>query len=364
MKDLINLRSTINQTKGEMTMKKMLFAMLIIGLSLSSSATGVLAGEFPKMKLRYANLVSAKIPTSKADIYVAEELTKRTNGAVQVKMFHGGTLGGSAEMIDLIGGGAVDIGNFVSSYVFSRLPMQGFFAVPLVFPNIESVTELNRKGWATSKKLQEDLVKNNLYPFNFRGLAVVHLISKKPIRTLEDLKGLKVRSFGAVYPKLLQKLGAVPVNLPFHEVYEGLQRGNVDAAITSYGAAFAYKNFEVAKYLSDISFGADSVYLTYINLDLYNGWPQNLKDLFNQIVKEAETVSDKALTGFDQYALAAMQKAGVKLVHFENQAQLDGMRDFVIDLTVDTIIKQGKEYERPAKAYAKWLRAELAKMEK
>lgn len=342
-------------------MKKTLFVMALVGITFAFMIQGVMAEDYPKMKLRYANLVSAKLPTSKADIYVAEELTKRTNGAVQVKIFHGGTLGGSAEMIDLVGEGAVDIGNFVASYVFSRLPMQGFFAMPLAYPDIESVTELNRKGWETSKKLQEDLVKNNLYPFNFRGLAVVHLISKKPIRTMEDLKGMKIRSFGAIFPKLLKKLGAIPVNIQFHEVYEGLQRGTIDAAITSYGAAFAYKNFEVAKYLSDISLGADSLYATYINLDLYNSWPQNLKDLFNEIVKEAEALSDKTLIGFDQYALAGMQKAGAELIHFQDQDKINALRDYATDLTVDTIAKQGKEYEKPAKAYAKWLRAELAK---
>jgi hypothetical protein len=75
-------------------------------------------------------------------------------------------------------------------------------------------------------------------------------------------------------------------------------------------------------------------------------------------------LSDKSLNGFDQYALAEMQKAGVELVHFEDQAKLDGMRDFAIDLTVETIVKQGKEYEQPARDYAKWLRAELAKRAK
>ena len=342
-------------------MKKTLFVLTLALFSVACLVPGVMAEDFPKMKLRYANLVSKKLPTANADIYVAEELTKRTNGAVQVKMFHSGTLGGSTEMIDMVGEDAVDIGNIVGSYVFSRLPMQGFFAMPLAFPDIESVTALNRKGWETNKKLQEDLVKNNLYPFNFRGLAVTHLISKKPIRTMDDLKGLKVRSFGAIYPKILQKLGAVPVNIPFHEVYEGLQRGTVDAALTSYGAAFAYKNYEVAKYLSDISFGADSVYATYINLDLYNSWPQNLRDLFNEIVIEAEAVSDKALNDFDQGALSGMQKAGSELIHFEDQDKLNALRDYAIDLTVETIANQGKEYEQPAKEYAKWLSRNLLK---
>ena len=342
-------------------MKRTFVIIMVVGIALTVLVQGAFAAEYPKMKLRYANLVSAQMPTSKADIFVAKELTKRTNGAVQVKIFHGGTLGSSSEMIDLIGSGAIDMGNFIASYVFSRLPMQAFFSMPLTYPDIETVTKLTRLGWKTSKKLQDDLIKNNLYPFLFRGLAVVHIISKRPIRTLRDLKGLKIRSWGTVFPKLLKKLGAIPVNMQFHEVYEGLQRGTIDAALSSYGVAYAYKNFEVAKYLSDINFGADSVYCSYINLDLYKSWPRNLKDLFNQIIKEAEALSDKTLKGFDQYALAGMQKAGAKLIHFEDQDKINALRNFAIDLTVETIIQQGKAYAKPAREYAEWLKAELAK---
>ena len=342
-------------------MKKLFRIMLTMGIALIVCAQAAYAEDYPKMNLRYANLLAAQIPTSKSEIYIAEELTKRTNGAVQVKMFHGGSLGSSTEMIDLIGEGAVDIGNFVSSYNFSRLPMLSFFTMPLAYPDVQSVTELTRSGWERSKKMQDDLIKNNLYPFNFRGFAITHIISKKPIRNLEDLKGQKVRTFGALFPKLLKKLGAVPVNLQFHEVYEGLQRGTIDAALSSYSAAFAYKNYEVAKYFSDINLGTDFLMCTYANLDLYNSWPQSLKDQFNIIVKEATILSDKTHIGFDQYAIAEMQKAGIELIQFEDQDKIDALRDWAIDLTVEAIVKQGKEYEKPAKDYAKWLKAELAK---
>lgn len=86
------------------------------------------------MELRFANSVPASFPTAKADIFVAEELTKRTNGAVEVKMFHGGTLGPPTEMIDMIGDGAVDMGNFPNTYVMSRPPLTQFFSIPIVYP--------------------------------------------------------------------------------------------------------------------------------------------------------------------------------------------------------------------------------------
>jgi len=342
-------------------MKKNLLKLMFISIVMMILSGGAFAEEFPKIKLRFANSVPASFPTSKADIYVAEELAKRTNGAVTVKMFHGGTLGSPKEMIDMIGGGAVDMGNFPATYVFSRLPMTQFFSIPVVYPDLATNGALMRAGFETSKKMAEDYRKNNLYPFNFRALPVYNIISKKPITKIEDFKGLKIRTFGTVAPKMFQALGAIPVNIQFYEVYEGLQRGTVDAAFTSTAAGFAYKLQEVADYIIDINLGADPCYTSFINLDVYNSWPQNLKDLFNQIVKEAEALSNKVHTGFGQYATAQMLKAGVKMHHFEDTDKFFKAIPDPITLAYESVINQGKEYEAPAKEYAEWLRAKLAK---
>ena len=342
-------------------MKKVGSLLFLIGIGLFMFSQGTLAQSYPKMRLKFANQLSKKMPPSKPDIFVATQLQKRTNGAVKVKMFHGGTLGNHQEMIDLVGEGAVDIGNFAAAYVFSRLPMEAFYSIPLVYPDVPTLVELGRKGWENSKKMQADHIKNGLYPFNHKGLGIIRILSKKPIRTMADLKGLKIRSFGAVYPKVLSRLGAIPVNMQFHEVYEGLQRGTVDAALTSYGLAAAFKYYEVAKYMSEINLGTDAAGRSYVNLDLYNSWPQNLKDLFGQIVLESEAMGVKVMVGFDQWAKGAMKKAGVKYIPFEDQAKVNQHRDYAIDLTAETIIAQGKEYEKPARAYAAWLKAELKK---
>jgi TRAP-type transport system periplasmic protein len=343
-------------------MKKILCKLMIISIVMMFMSGGAVADEFQKIKLRFANAVPANFPTSKADIFIAEELEKRTNGAVTVKMFHGGTLGSPKEMIDLIGDGAIDMGNFPSTYVFSRLPMTQFFSIPTVYPNLAINGALMRAGFESSKKMAEDFKKNNLYPFNFRALPVYNIISKKPITKMEDFKGLKIRTFGTVAPKMFKAVGAIPVNIQFHEVYEGLQRGTVDAAFTSTAAGYAYKLQEVAKYIIDLPLGADPCYQSFVNLDVYNSWPQNLKDLFNQIVKEAEALSNKVHSGFGQYATAEMLKAGVKMHHFEDADKFYNAIPDPIQITYESVINQGKSYKAPAKKYADWLRAEIAKL--
>jgi len=342
-------------------MKKAMSVLITLGMLCVIPIHGAYAQDYPKMSLRYANIITKQMPPSKIDIYVAEQLEKRTNGAIKVKMFHGGTLGNHNEMIDLVGEGAVDIGNFAAAYNFSRIPMAIFYSLPFVYPDIPSVVKLGPLGLQQSKKMQEDYAKNGLLPFGHRGLGVTHLISKKPIRTMADLKGLKIRAFGAIFPKLMSELGAIPVNLQAHEVYEGLQRGTVDAAVTTFAVAFAYKLFEVAPNLIDINLGTDSLFRSYINLDLYNSWPQHLKDLFHQIVKEAEAMGVKIMVGFEQYAVATMQKAGAKIVHFEEAEKLKPFRDAALEMAVELVSAQGKEYEKPARDYAAWLKAEVEK---
>jgi TRAP-type C4-dicarboxylate transport system substrate-binding protein len=181
------------------------------------------------MKLRYANNLPVKAPNSKVDIFVANELTKRTHGRVQVEIYHAETLGKSTEMIDLVGGGAVDIGNIPHGYSFARLPMNAFFNTPVIYKDLVIAAKMSKLGYQTQKKVQEDMQKNNLHPLFFRALNEYRLISKKPIRTLADFKGLKVRTFGAVNPKMFKALGAVPVSMTHTDAYEGLKRGTIDS---------------------------------------------------------------------------------------------------------------------------------------
>ncbi len=347
-------------------MKKMMIRMMLAVAFLSIlMVTGVFgAEEFPEMKLRYANFVPESTPTTKADIFVATELTKRTNGRVKVTMYHGGTMGDSKEMIDLVGEGAIEIGNFSGAYNFSRMPLQAFFGIPMLMKDATMAGKLMRAAAKTQTELQEDWKKNNLHAFNLRGLPPYRLISTKPIKKLEDLKGLRVRTFGKTSPKVFKGLGAVPVNMTVGEAYEGLQRGSVDAVFLPWAGMYAYKLHEVAKYVSDINFGADSCYLTYVNLDVWNSWPQNLKDLFNQIVTEAELMSDQMVAGLDKKLLGAMQQAGAELVHFEDQEKLIEAVADPIGMVEAEVANVGGVYKQASKVYAEFLRAEIARMEK
>lgn len=334
---------------------------LLIGFALSVMVLKCWAEDYPNMKLRYANFGPENAPHSKGIIFVANELNRRTNGRIQVTIYHGGTLGNSTEIIDLVGGGAVDFANIPHGYNFARLPMNAFFNTPMIYKNCVIAAKMSKLGYQTQKKVQEDMRKNNLHPFLFTALNEYRLISKKPIRTLADLKGLRVRTFGAINPRMFKALGAVPVSMPHTDAYEGLRRGTLDSVYLTWNAFYIFKLFEVAKYISDVNFGAIGGYLNYVNLNLWNSWPQNLKTLFHQITLEAEQMSLKVTGEFDKKALKLMIEAGAELIHFEEQEQLEKAVPDTIKLVADRVADVGKQYEAPARKYAEFLRAELSR---
>ena len=138
----------------------------------------------------------------------------------------------------------------------------------------------------------------------------------------------------------------------------------MDAVFLPWAGMYVYKLHEVAKYISDINFGADGCYVSYVNLDVWNSWPKNLQDLFNQIVMEAELMSDKMVDGIDKKLLGAMQKAGAELVHFEDQDKLIEAVPDPIGLVEEEVASVGGAYKEAAKIYAAFLKAEIARLEK
>ena len=104
------------------------------------------------------------------------------------------------------------------------------------------------------------------------------LITKKPVRKVEDLKGMKIRSAGELNNLSIKALGAVPVNIPYSDVYSALQNGLVDGSITSMSDAGDHRLYEVAKYYTKLNMTALGVAYA-MNPKTYDSLPDDLKTL-------------------------------------------------------------------------------------
>lgn len=322
-------------------------------------STGAFAQDYPQMSVRYANFLPEGFTTSVIDQFVADEIAKRTDGKVRFEMFHGGTLGGPAEMVELVGAGAVDIGNFPVGYFFSQFPVSGLAdSLPIIFPTAEAAAQVQKDAYEALDEVRAEFDAANLHPFLYRGLPQYRLLCTKPVKSLADFNGLKVRTYGTFHPIVFTTFNAVPVNIELGEMYEGLQRGTVDCAYLNYQTAALYNLFEVAKFASDAEFGATPLFLTYVNKDVWEAWTPEFRALFDEVVAEAEAKAASEINAAEESGLETLKANGVAVVAFEDQEKMEEALPDFLDLWIEHLDKAG--HGEAAKKHAAFVRERLA----
>ena len=145
------------------------------------------------------------------------------------------------------------------------------------------------------------------------GPSPLVFISREPLNTVQDLKGLKIRGSGAA-PDLITNLGAVPVTLAPAELYMALQTGTVDGVIMPNYTIGTLNLWDVAKGLMGPPFGQVAGDM-YVNLEVYNGLSDDLKEIVEEAAEDAmhhylETLSVK----MDEILELAEREHGVTMV--------------------------------------------------
>ncbi len=175
-----------------------------------------------------------------------------TNGAVEVQLFPNSQLGKDAEVLQQVKAGLVQAGMFSMAGIASMYPPIGVIDVPFVFPDIAATHEVLDGPFG--QKLAKDLeAKTGLKCLGFSDSGGFFQItnSKRPIKTLADMKGLKIRVMPLeTHKKLIEGLGAQPASIAWTELYTSLQTGVADGQINPVSIV-AYSNFEeVQKYIT------------------------------------------------------------------------------------------------------------------
>ena len=327
-------------------------------------ATGVNAQTYPEMNLRLAHFFPASTVQSQVDQWWADEIEKRSGGKIKVKIFWGESLGKAAEILDLVGSGAVELGATAPAYFPSKLPLTGATnSLPMVFKSHKQAQVITTELVEKIPEMQQEHKRNKVMPLFYHSVNNFHILCTKPVAKMEDFKGLKIRSYGEYVPMLWGKLGAVAVNSMTPELYEGLQRGKLDCAYFPHELTGSLKLYEVAKYQSTADFGAIVSFPVYVNDELWEKWPAQVKTLFMNASKDA------VRRDFEQVRLAgkmALEKAikdnGVKVVPFQDQVALEKAAPDFIAIWAENMKKKGLG-DAAAKTVAMWkkLLAEVGK---
>ena len=178
----------------------------------------------------------------------AKSVEQRTNGRVQFELTSLPELGlGGAETIRVLKTGVVDVTETYGGYVAGELPLLEILEMPGIFPSPEVAKKAILAWKPTEAKILDE--KANAVLLAMAVYPDQAIFSKKPLRKLEDFKGLKTRVHSVALSSLVAGLGAEPLTIAFAETYTALERGTLDAAISGTNPGYGLRWYEVSKYL-------------------------------------------------------------------------------------------------------------------
>ena len=279
---------------------------LMVGLGLAASAAGA-----AELKLGYS-----LAPTSHYGVgasAMAEELAKRTNGKWTIKQFPANALGGEREMVEGAQIGTVDIVVTSTGPVGNFVPDTLLTDIPFLFKDYKHAHAV--LDGPIGQRILDQFPKHGLIGLawgenGFRNLTN----SKRPIRTPEDAKGLKVRTMeNQVHMTAFRTIGVLPTPMAFPELFTALQQGTVDGQENPIGVILSAKFPQVQKYMTL----TQHVYSPALIILSPSVWNQ-LNDQEKQAFKEAAKVGAQAMRkkAFDdaENGVAELKKQGMEVV--------------------------------------------------
>ncbi|WP_417264431.1 TRAP transporter substrate-binding protein DctP [Celeribacter sp.] len=221
---------------------------------------------------------------TKASEWMAEEMSDRTDGELEANIQFGGVLASVREAPTAIETGLMDMGNVVVPYFPEQMPINN--ALPFFTPNTlnqRDVGELWLKWHEEIPAFSEELARYNMKLLTVRPLPNYGFICTSPIRTLEDFKGKRIRTYGIALPALVEALGGVPVSFVDVEMYEAMSNNILDCSASDLGFVEAFQLHEVASYFVNVPLGANWGQIIAMNLDTYNALSDDEKAMFEEM---------------------------------------------------------------------------------
>jgi TRAP-type C4-dicarboxylate transport system substrate-binding protein len=252
------------------------------------------------IKLTYADFFP---PTNWNSILAkqwCDEIKKQTNGRVEITYYPAGQLAASNKIADAVETGIADIGMSCTAYTLGRFPLSELIDMPHNYPDGWTATKTAFDFLSKYKLAEWD--KYHLLYFHAHGPQVIYT-TKKPVRKLEDLKGLVIRSTG-IGAKIIEALGAKGYAAGQGDAYELMSKGTIDGSFTPREPLKGWKQAEVVNYVTG-TYGIGSTAGFYVVMNKAK-WDSLPKDIQDKITKISEQWVDKHAMSWTAYDKAAI----------------------------------------------------------
>jgi TRAP-type C4-dicarboxylate transport system substrate-binding protein len=334
----------------------------ILGLALVAAL--VMGGLSPAtaadpVKLTYSCFFPPTHIQSKLAEAWCKEVEKRTNGKVKVEYFPGQTLTKAKQVYDGVVQGMSDLGFCLFAYTRGRFPLMEVVDLPLGYKSGKAATQVAN---AVYKEFDPKELKDvKVMYLHAHGPGLLHT-KEKPVKKMEDLKGLKIRSHGTT-ANMVKALGGTPVAMPMPDLYQSLQRGVVDGALYPVEVNKGWKMAEVVQYCTENFANAyTATFYVVMNKDKWNALPDDVKKIIAKINEEWIPKHGEAWDSSDKVGHDYMIKKGRKFIQLskEEAARWKKATDPVLDQYVKDASKKGV----PAAKALEFTKKKLAEVNK
>ena len=331
-------------------MKRLMIKTVLAAVALA--AVGLSSAQEKTFKLALQNPKGHPLATGAEKF--AELVAAKSGGKLKVNVFPGGTLGGDAPNVSALQGGTIEMVLLNSGILASQVKPFEVYDFPFMFANAKEADAV--VDGAFGQKMHASLADKGIVGLAYFELGFRNITnSKKPLTTVEDIAGLKLRVIpNAINVDWVKAVGANPTPLAFPEVYAALEQKAIDGQENPLSVILANKFFEVQKFLA-------------VTNHQYN--PQSL--IFSKKIWDALSADEKKI----------LQDAANEAGKFERQinrdaaaSQLDGLKKAGMQVTEFSAAEQAKlrdkfkpvidKHGAAIAATVADLQAELAKLRK
>ncbi|MBT2786441.1 MULTISPECIES: TRAP transporter substrate-binding protein DctP [unclassified Halomonas] len=314
---------------------------LIASVSIASSISSAIAADYT---MRLAHQLPGSHHVAQAIEAFADEVKTNSNGRIEVQIFGGAQLYGPTEFHAAVARGHIEAASIVSLLWGGTIPEMQVFNIPYLMTGRHQLEQFPTSEAAAilDDKMASKGVKNLAWLLDANNAAFTS--SDAPLIAPDDFQGTKIRGLSRVFDAGLIAMGASPATMPGSEVYQGLQTGVIDAAITSTDAVYSRRYFEVQDYAV-----ASNLITVYQNIIVNPQWweslPEDLQSLVESAASSTENVLLPETDEIDPTGIAKLEENNVEVTVLSDE-QVDALRIAMQPAVEQAFIESANDGER------------------
>jgi TRAP-type C4-dicarboxylate transport system substrate-binding protein len=266
-------------------MSKKLFICLLI-MSTIASVVGLSSDICARKKekvfyLTFGSMNSTAPLSERATIGWEKWIERESGGRIKITHYASETLAKAPDLYDAVESGICDMAAQYSHFLSGRIPVNEVTSLPGIFewPGSMPASLTHMELYDKYPEIQAEYSDVKVLYFYYGAPTQIQTVTK-PVRTMEDLKGMIMLEIGPWAQRAMKLLGGTPESLPPVENYDALVKGLADGISVNWAGADAFGYMDVIKYSTEVSFTQPGILITVMNLNTWNKLPPDLQKLF------------------------------------------------------------------------------------